>query len=124
LRTDYLRTLENWGSYYPPERIFVGFLEDAHFHPEDLLRRVHEFLGIDPSLTSRVPKLQKRINSRSTDEMPTRVAVHLARTYLEDTRRLEERFGSYASFWRYCAERLAEDPPKRSSSLLPCGSCR
>ena len=111
LRTDYLRTLGNWGAYYPPERFFLGFLEDVHFHPQEMLRRLYDFLGVDPRFVPRAPKLRKRINSRSTDEMPTQVAVYLAHAYLEDTRRLEERFGGYASFWRRCAQRLVEDPP-------------
>ena len=33
LRTDYLRTLESWGSYYPEEQVFVGFLEDVASSP-------------------------------------------------------------------------------------------
>jgi hypothetical protein len=119
LRTDYLRTLQNWGTCYPPESIFVGFLEDVHFHPEELLRRLYGFLGVDPGFVPRAPKLRKRINARSTDEMPTRVAVHLAHTYLEDARRLEERFGGYASFWRYCAQRLVEDPPEDEALPYP-----
>ena len=109
LRTNYLRTLKNWGAYYPPERFFVGFLEDIHFHPEGFLDRLCEFLGVDPSF--RPPKMNKRINSRSTDEMPTEVASHLARVYGDSIRSLEDKFGGYASFWRFCAERLAEDPP-------------
>jgi hypothetical protein len=117
LRTDYLRTLENWGAYYPPESIFVGFLEDIHFHPEGLLERVCDFLGVDPSF--RPPKMDEKINARASDEMPTRVAVHLARLYLEDTRRLEERFGGYASLWRRCAEELLEDPPESDKVPYP-----
>jgi hypothetical protein len=44
-RTDYLQTLEDWSAFYPQERIFVGFLEDIHFYPAQLLGSVYEFLG-------------------------------------------------------------------------------
>jgi hypothetical protein len=91
----------------------------VRFHPQELLRRLYDFLGVDPGFAPGSPKLRKRINSRSTDEMPTRVAVHLARLYLEDARRLEERFGGYASFWRRCAERLVEDPPEAEKIPYP-----
>ena len=107
--TDYLRTLEVWGRYYPPERIFVGFLEDVHFFPEELLRSVYAFLGVDPSF--RPPAPEKRVHSRSENSMPAEVAAELARTYGPQAERLEERFGGYASFWRMGAARLAEDPP-------------
>ena len=117
LRTNYLRTLENWGAYYPPERFFVGFLEDIHFHPEGFLDRLCEFLGVDPSF--RPPKMNKRINSRSTDEMPTWAASYLARVYRDIIRELDGRFGGYASFWRYSTERLIEDPPPGESITYP-----
>ena len=49
--------------------------------------------------------------------MPTKVAVHLARTYRDEITRLHERFGGYASFWLYCAERLTEATPQ--SDFVP-----
>jgi hypothetical protein len=52
-RTEYLRTLENWGSFYPPEQFFVGFLEDIHFFPGLFLRRLYDFLGVDESVEYR-----------------------------------------------------------------------
>ena len=111
-RTDYLRTLETWGAFYPEERIFVGFLEDVHFFPEELLRAVYAFLGVDPSFRS--PEPEKKVHVRSDNSMPAGVAVELARSFGGQTERLEERLGGYASFWRLCAERLAEDPPQGS----------
>ncbi len=118
LLTDYLRTLENWGTFFPEEQIFVGFLEDVHFYPNRLLRRLYAFLGVSSS-----PKdykvIKRKIHSRDVETMPTAVASRLAGVYLEDARRLEERFGGYASFWRYCAERLAEDPPEEERIPYP-----
>lgn len=117
LQTDYLGVLENWGEYYPPERIFVGFLEDVHFHPERLMREVYAFLGVDPDAGYRVRK--EKIHTRSSEAMPTRMAVHLAKTYRGLIERLDERFGGYASFWRYCAERLIESPPEGETITYP-----
>src|SRR5215210_6871678 len=95
MRTDYLRTLENWGAFYPEERIFVGFLEDIHFFPAELLRSLYEFLGVDPSFEP--PLTEKKVHSRSAGTMPVKVAVHLAHNFREEISRLEERFGGYAS---------------------------
>ena len=108
--TDYLRTLENWGSFYHEDQIFVGFLEDVHFFPEELLSRLYAFLGVDPSFKS--PSLNEKVHSRSAGKIPTSLATHLAEAYREESARLAERFGGYASFWLYCAKRLIEDPPK------------
>ena len=48
IRTEYSRTLENWGAFYPADRIFVGFLEDVHFFPDRLLGDLYAFLGVAP----------------------------------------------------------------------------
>jgi hypothetical protein len=115
--TDYLRTLENWGSFFPEKQIFVGFLEDIHFYPNRLLARAYRFLGVDPSADYRV--IRRKIHSRDVQTMPTRLAVGLAKAYLKDAGALEERFGGYASFWRYVAERLIEEPPAEERIAYP-----
>ena len=108
-RTDYLRTLETWRRFYPDERIFVGFLEDVHLFPEELLRSVYGFLGVDPSF--RPKKVGSKVHTRSTGSAPAAPLSHLARAYRDENTALEERFGGYASFWRLCAERLADAAP-------------
>ena len=107
LFSDYRRTLENWGAFYPPERIFVGFLEDVGFFPDEMLRALYAFLEVDPSTTYRV--IKRKIHSGAGSTMGTKWASHLAGVYREDLQYLDERFGGYASFWSYCAERLAGD---------------
>ena len=115
LMTDYLRTLENWGSFYPQEQIFVGFLEDVHFYPNRLLHRLYSFLGASTNVEYKV--IRRRIHSGFQETMPLRLATHQARTYRDDLERLEDRFGGYASFWRYCAQRLIEDPPQGDKKI-------
>jgi len=117
LLTDYQRTFEIWQKFYPEERFFVGFLEDVHFFPEDLLRRLCEFLGVDASY--KPGSATKKIHSRSADTMPTRLASHLARSYRDELEKLSGRFGGYASFWLYCAERLISDPPEGEEERIP-----
>ena len=117
LLTDYLRTLENWGAFFPEEQIFVGFLEDVHFYPNRLLKRLYKFLKVGTDIEYKV--IKRKIHSRDVETMPTRAAAHLAGIYLEDARRLEERFGGYASFWRHSAERLIEDPPEGERIAYP-----
>jgi hypothetical protein len=117
LLTDYLRTLENWGTFYPEEQIFVGFLEDVSFFPGELLKSIYGFLGVDPFFEP--PFLEKKIHSRSSGTMPTGLAVHLANEYREETGHLADLFGGYASFWYYCVRRLIEDPPQEEQIPYP-----
>jgi hypothetical protein len=115
--TDYLGTLTNWGSYFPKDQVFIGFLEDIHFYPNRLLSRLYRFLGVDPSADYRV--IKRKIHSRDVETMPTRLAVRLAESYLGDAEALEERFGGYASFWHFGARRLVEDPPEGERIAYP-----
>jgi hypothetical protein len=117
LMTNYLRTLQNWGAFYPEDRIFVGFLEDVHFFPEELLRRLHDFLGADSSAEHGVMK--RKIHSGFQDTMPAKFASYLAGSYHENLKRLSARFGGYASFWLHCAERLIEEPPTGDRLAYP-----
>ena len=116
-RTDYLRTLENWSEFYPENRIFVGFLEDIHFYPEELLKSVYDFLSVDP--TFEPEGVGEKVHSRSAGNMPTESAVYLARLYEEELSRLDESFGGYASFWRYCAKRFVEGPLEQENTSYP-----
>jgi hypothetical protein len=120
--TDYLRTLDSWSAFFPEERIFVGFLEDIHFFPEETLRRLYRFLGIDPSAARGA--ITQKIHPGSVSEMPMRLAIYLARSYLEETEHLEERLGGYASFWRFCAERLIGFPPAEEHLPYPLWESR
>lgn len=109
LRTDYLRTLENWGSFYPEERFFVGFLEDVHFFPEQLTKDLYSFLDVDPTFEYR--GASRKVHSGSQSTMSTKAAVRLASSYHSELGELAGCFGGYATFWLDCAERLIEDPP-------------
>ncbi len=122
LRTDYLRILDRWREFFSEGQIFVGFLEDIHFYPKDLLRRLYSFLGVDPSFES--PGVGQTIHSRSAGKMSTQLGAYLASVYRDDLRRLHQRFGGYASFWLYCAQRLTDDPPSEEYIPYPLWSSK
>jgi hypothetical protein len=116
-RTDYLQALQNWTTFYPEERIFVGFLEDISFHPDELLGNAYRFLGVDASF--RPGGIGEKVHTRSAGRMTSDAAVYLAGLYGEELSRLSERFGGYASFWLYCAEKLAEIAPEEEYVPYP-----
>lgn len=106
-RTDYLRTLEVWGAEYPPEQIFIGYLEDIAFRPHELIDRVHTFLGVAPRER---PKLERKIHRGVRETIPRAMAIHLARMHHDTSAELGRRFGGHASWWTYVAERLLDEP--------------
>ena len=100
----------------------MGFLEDVHFYPEELLGSVYRFLGVDASFRPR--GVGEKVHTRSAGRMASDAAVYLAGLYREELSRLSEHFGGYASFWLYCAEELAERPPKKGTCRIRCGNRR
>lgn len=92
------------------------FEEDCHRY--SLLKRLYKFLGASSSPED-YKVIKRKVQSRDVETMPTAVASRLAQTYLEDARRLDETFGGDASFWRYSAERLVEDPPEGKNIAYP-----
>jgi len=115
--SNFLRTFENWGEFYPDDQIFVGFLEDISFFPGELLSSLYGFLGVDPSFEP--PLTNKKVHTRSAGTMPTKVAVHLAQNFHAEITRLHERFEGYASFWLHCADRLIEDSSGEKHMAYP-----
>ena len=116
-RTDYLQTLESWTRFYPDERIFVGFLEDIYFYPDELLGNAYRFLGVDASF--RPQGVGEKVHARSAGRMTSDAAVYLAELYREELSRLSGHFGGYASFWLYCADKLAESVPEEEYLPYP-----
>lgn len=115
--TNFPQILDNWTSFYPEDQIFVCFMEDVNFCPKNLMHRLYEFLGADPGVEHRV--IQRKIHSRSTETMPTHMAARIAEMYEDTFQKLSDRFGGYASFWLYCAQRLVEDPPEDATIAYP-----
>ena len=106
LRTDYVRTIDCWSEQYPPDRVFVGFLEDVHFHPGRLLQRICLFLTLEEP--DSWPHLGQRVYSTSRATIPRELATRLAEIHCELVEELDRRFGGYAAWWRYSTRRLAE----------------
>jgi hypothetical protein len=107
-RSSYQETLRSWRAYYPDDRIFLGFLEDVYFHPEALLRRIYAFLGVDHEYTSPFP--HEKVHRGSTT-LPSAAARRLAELYTVLIDDLDETFGGYATWWRFCRDRLLVDGP-------------
>ena len=112
--TEYPRTIDTWSERYP--RFFIGFIEDVSFAPRELLFAVHDFLGVSRIET---PSLRRLVYSHAPGQIPVDVARMLALEYRDQIVELERRLGSYASFWRYCAERLLDVSPGESHLRFP-----
>lgn len=105
--TDYPQMLETWGNAIPAEQFLLAWLEDVHFRPQELLRRVCEFLGL-PEPSSWPSTLEQPIWKGPLRKLPYDHANFLADLYGDPLDALASRFGGHAVWWRYAADNLGQ----------------
>ncbi len=116
-RTEYLGIIRRWKAHYPRHRLFVGFLDDVHYHPDAFLQAVLRFLGVDPEAMP--DPIRTRVFTRSPETMPTDVAMALASQYQNLSHRLARRLGGHAVTWAEGIDRLLADPPRTTRIPYP-----
>jgi hypothetical protein len=107
-RTDYLRTIDCWRTCFSSEEIFVGFVEDIHFRPDEFLRQVCAFLGVDSNVDW--PYLHERVYTRSPLTIPSLWASELADLHGDLIVNLSKWFGGWAGWWQFCRDSVLNRP--------------
>ena len=107
-RSDYRGTLEAWGRHFPPDRIFIGFMEEVRFEPRALLTRIFDFLGVGGDAVVLSSDLSRVVHQGTPKPLPAAIERELARSCIGDLRILEQRFGHPVSAWRERAEKVLE----------------
>jgi hypothetical protein len=117
LRTDYVRTIQNWEAHFPATQIFYGFYDDIIQNPQSLIERVYAFLQVDPEIAhgdgSHGERVKPRMGSRY--EMPLKVQLYAAQKYLGLLTELSSRFGGHTEAWLAAAQTLLEKGDNRST---------
>lgn len=107
--TDYLATIDRWSRHFPPDQVFVGFMEDIAFAPEALLDRICDFLGVTPLGT--YPAARRVVHRGGHQQMPSEVAVALAEGLGDLVADQARRLGGPAEWWDFTARELRASPP-------------
>ena len=115
LRSNYLRTLDNWEGVFGRDQIFVGFLDEIQSDPRALLLRIYGFLGVAAEESLIPAAVSAKVNTApgAKSAIPEEFRSHLARMYLPQLEELSERFGEPATRWL----RRAEESISSSSSV-------
>ena len=114
LRCDYRRTLATWERVFPATQIGIFFYDDIKHAPQDCLRRICQFLGLDPE-RARFSHLQDVHNANpnvlSAAEHRA-LAIQLSVSMMPLLTWLADRFGGHATRWLQRAQALVEAPDK------------
>lgn len=95
-RSDHLAVVDAWSRWIPSDRMLLGFFEEIANSPQDLLGRVHDFLGVASHPGTGVDGVVRR---GVGTPMPPEVKEVLVERYTPDLRRLAERFGGVCEGW-------------------------
>jgi hypothetical protein len=95
----YLENLRTWEHFYPPEQIFVGFLEEIAEDPGRFLHKILDFLELDhaPAAITDVGHVPNRRNSQ---QIPDFIARDLVQRHYAEFEQLHRRFDNpYTAEW-------------------------
>ncbi|MCF6149409.1 MAG: sulfotransferase [Candidatus Kuenenia sp.] len=109
LRGDYLRTLDNWHSYYQKGQMFIAFFEQVITCQKDLLLQIYKFLGINDSPEIIPDTIRHNYNPGIEAKIPPAIASHLANLHFEDIKKLNKMFGGYTDNWLAHAEEILKN---------------
>ncbi|KHD06382.2 hypothetical protein PN36_04370 [Candidatus Thiomargarita nelsonii] len=107
LRGDYIRTINIWRTCFSKEQIFIGFYDEISRSPENLLRNIFEFIGVDT--VKFTDKIYNRINTSPDKEIPEKLKFDLAEKYYEQIKQVSNMLGGDAESWLKQAEKILEN---------------
>ena len=116
LRGDYLRTLNNWLSFFPEQQMLIAFLEDIARRPSELLIDIYKFLGVNAS-EAYLPKTEKeKVHAKISVPIPDNLGRYLAQMYYRQIQQLAHRVSghqaAYIQEWLEMAETFLDSGPR------------
>lgn len=99
LRSNYVRTIDNWTSCFPREQLFIAFYDDVVEGPVGLLNSVFTFLGVNKTEFRGLEGVREKVNVSTRANIPPVVELHLAVKYHSMLQELAGRIGGRSQEW-------------------------
>ena len=91
---EYTRNLAAWESCYPRENVLVVFFDDLRSEPRATFRRILDAIGVESDGSEIPPEVDRGRNTGRGEAIPPGFECVLARAVIDETRRLDARFGN------------------------------
>jgi hypothetical protein len=88
-RSDYASCIQRWTRVFPRDQMFIGFFDDVVERPEELLRDLFAFLGVDAETDLSPVTLRQTVGAARSADFPAWVRSELEARYAPQTSRLE-----------------------------------
>lgn len=99
LRSDYIRTINNFSSIFPREQTLIGFYDAIIDNPTQLLLEITQFLGADITSSIKNIDLNKRANTSKAVKCPDLIHDFLKEKHHDQIEELAKRYGGYFQKW-------------------------
>lgn len=100
LRSDYLRTINLYMSYFDSNQLLLGFYDAITDQPEALFSAILKHIGATDTTT--YGNLRQVKNKSREFDIPAHYLSYLESKYRDDMEELARRYGGYASKWLSC----------------------
>jgi len=103
--------IDRWQQYFPPEQIHIGFHDTLVEAPFIFYQTICSLIGVDEQRAPQavLNSLSKPVNQGKDVPIPHRLALHLAKSWLDEIQQLCERFSPYPQRWlQHCLSILEE----------------
>ncbi len=117
LRSDYIRTIDNYTSVFGNEQILICFYDAISDNPETLMNDILKHICGDTSISIGHLNLKSRVNESRTIDRPKEVEDHLKNKYHSQIKELSEKYGGY--FTKWYEESYLDNSPSRKTTLSP-----
>ena len=99
LRSDYLRTINNFTSVFPKEQLLICFYDAIIDDPSGLLKKVISFLGVNKEVNIQKSNFKKALNVSVKIECPEEIKSFLKKKYHDQIKQLSDQYGGYFNKW-------------------------
>lgn len=113
VRSNYLRTIENYSAVFPDDQILYCFFDELENNPLSFYRRICGFLQI-PAIETLL--VTEKINKAPGKKFDPAVKSFLAARHLPQLEKLAERFGGYCVDWYADARKIVAEADVREKS--------
>lgn len=117
LRSDYLRTIDLYLSYFDSSQLLLGFYDAIIDQPEALLSAILKHIGATDTIAH---GSLRQINNKSKEaDIPGEYRNYLENKYRDDIEKLARRYGGYASRWLSCNKGKYTEQADGANRLSP-----
>ena len=99
VRSDYVRTIENYSSIFPRNQLIIGFYDAIIDDPEGLMNAIISHTCGGKSISTESLDFSSVINKSKVLNCPEKIDSYLKTRYYQQIKELSDRYGGYFTHW-------------------------